>query len=102
LLNSGGYPKKSYLALLLYFFYQRYVLSDFIIICFFQEGIINSLRISTDHKTIVAAVGQENRLGRWMVNKKTRNGILVLRIGDKEIESSSEESSSDESSSGSE
>lgn len=44
------------------------------------EGIINSLRISTDHKTIVAAVGQENRLGRWMVNKKTRNGILVLRI----------------------
>lgn len=64
------------------------------------DGIINSIRIASDHRTIVAAVGQENRLGRWMVNKKAKNGILVIRLGQNE-ESSSEEGSSSEEESGS-
>lgn len=36
---------------------------------FIQSGIVNSLRISSDFRLICAAVAQENRLGRWMVNK---------------------------------
>ena len=34
-----------------------------------QSGIVNSIRISSDFQVIAAAVAQENRTGRWMVNK---------------------------------
>ena len=44
------------------------------------DGIVNSIKISDDHKTIAVAVGQENRTGRWNVNKKIRNGIYVIKL----------------------
>jgi len=61
-------------------------------------GVINSLRISGDHRTICAAVAQENRLGRWNVQKNAKNAIWVLRLGKCSRESSESESSESESS----
>lgn len=44
------------------------------------EGFVNGLAVSSTGKFLVAAVGQEHRLGRWEHNKKARNEICVVRL----------------------
>jgi len=59
-------------------------------------GVINAVRISTDAKTIVAAVAQENRLGRWHVAKGVKNAIAVIKMDEAAVSSSEESSSGEE------
>lgn len=42
------------------------------------RGIINGLEFSADGRLLVAAVGQEHRLGRWWRYARARNGIVVI------------------------
>ena len=44
-------------------------------------GFVNGLALSVSGRTLVAAVGQEPRLGRWARNKEARNGVIVYRLG---------------------
>jgi WD40 repeat protein len=44
------------------------------------RGIVNGLCFSSDKSTLVAAVGQEHRLGRWFSYKQAKNGVLVVKI----------------------
>lgn len=41
------------------------------------RGFVNGLAISRDARILVAAVGQEPRLGRWLRDTQARNGTLV-------------------------
>ena len=43
-------------------------------------GIINGLAFSYDGSVLVAAVGQEHRLGRWWRYGKAKNGLLVVAL----------------------
>jgi len=69
-----------------------------------MEGIINSIKWSSDQRSVVIAIGQENRTGRWIVNKRTRNGIYCIKFAkdlkdsqnDEEDEESSEEETTDD------
>jgi len=45
-----------------------------------MEGVINSIKWSSDQRSVVIAIGQENRTGRWIVNKTTRNGIYCIKF----------------------
>lgn len=42
------------------------------------KGFVNDMSIS--NKFLVAAIGQEHRLGRWNTVKESRNGILILPL----------------------
>jgi hypothetical protein len=44
------------------------------------RGFINGLQISRSGRFLVAAVGQEPRMGRWGREPKARNGLLVHRL----------------------
>lgn len=44
------------------------------------EGFINNLEISADGSKLIVAVGQEHKLGRWSVNKKAKNSVLVIKL----------------------
>ncbi|CAM9572875.1 unnamed protein product [Ectocarpus fasciculatus] len=44
------------------------------------EGFVNGLAVSSTGKFLVAAVGQEHRLGRWEHQKKARNEICVVPL----------------------
>ena len=44
------------------------------------RGSVNGISISRSGALIVAAVGQEPRLGRWMRDGKAKNGIAVYRL----------------------
>ena len=44
------------------------------------RGIVNGLSASADGSVLVAAVGQEHRLGRWWRYRGAANGALVLRL----------------------
>lgn len=44
---------------------------------FAANGFVNGLQVARSGKFVVAAVGQEPRLGRWVRNAKARNGLLV-------------------------
>jgi ribosomal RNA-processing protein 9 len=41
------------------------------------RGFVNSIAIAKSAKFIVAGVGQEPRLGRWLRDPAARNGILI-------------------------
>lgn len=43
-------------------------------------GFVNDLRFSTSGEFLVAAVGQEHRLGRWWRNKEARNSIVIIPL----------------------
>lgn len=43
-------------------------------------GFVNGLEFTPDGRFVVAAVGQEHRLGRWTRDAKARNGLIVLPI----------------------
>ncbi|XP_055841479.1 U3 small nucleolar RNA-interacting protein 2 [Episyrphus balteatus] len=43
-------------------------------------GFINSLTFTPDGLTLIAAVGQEHRLGRWWRIKESKNQILIIDL----------------------
>ena len=45
-----------------------------------QVGFVNSVRFSSDGLQLVAAVGQEHRLGRWWRLKQARNSLAVVKL----------------------
>lgn len=44
------------------------------------DGFVNGLAVSSTGKFVVAAVGQEHRLGRWEHDKKARNEVCVVSL----------------------
>eukprot|EP00803_Ostreobium_quekettii_P001135 evm.model.scf_469.6 EVM.evm.TU.scf_469.6 scf_469:43207-44680(-) len=44
------------------------------------RGFVNGLHISRDGGLVVAAVGQEPRLGRWIRDQKAKNGLIVHKL----------------------
>lgn len=48
--------------------------------CLPARGFVNGLAIAKSAKFLVAAVGQEPRLGRWVRDKKARNGLLIHKL----------------------
>lgn len=44
------------------------------------NGFVNGLAVSSTGKFVVAAVGQEHRLGRWEHDKKARNEVCVVSL----------------------
>ena len=43
-------------------------------------GFVNGLQLASSGRFLVAAIGQEPRLGRWARNASARNGVLVHRF----------------------
>lgn len=43
-------------------------------------GFVNSLAFTNDGRQLIAAVGQEHRLGRWWRIKDAKNSILVIPL----------------------
>ncbi|XP_078596302.1 U3 small nucleolar RNA-interacting protein 2-like isoform X1 [Branchiostoma floridae x Branchiostoma japonicum] len=43
-------------------------------------GFVNGLKFSSDGSFLVAAVGQEHRLGRWWRLKPARNSLVIIRL----------------------
>jgi ribosomal RNA-processing protein 9 len=50
------------------------------------KGFVNGVQIARSGKFVVAAVGQEPRLGRWQREGKARNGLLVHRLDVSEVQ----------------
>ena len=48
-----------------------------------------TLKTFSDGDHIIAAVGQEHRLGRWWRIKEARNSIVVIPLNHKKSESTS-------------
>jgi len=46
-------------------------------------GFVNGLRFSSNGDFLVAAIGQEHRLGRWWRDKKARNSTLIIPLNRK-------------------
>lgn len=44
------------------------------------RGCVNGLALSRTGQLVVAAVGQEPRLGRWIRDKGARNGLALFRL----------------------
>ena len=44
------------------------------------RGFVNSLQIARSGKFVVAGVGQEQRMGRWVRDAKARNGVVVFPV----------------------
>jgi ribosomal RNA-processing protein 9 len=44
------------------------------------RGFVNSLQIGKSGKVLVAGVGQEPRMGRWLRDAKAKNGVVIYRI----------------------
>jgi ribosomal RNA-processing protein 9 len=65
-------------------------------------GIVNGLAVcergdrGKQGLCVVAAVGKEGRLGRWMCKKSVKNGIVVLEVPRKSDANGDDESSEDE------
>ena len=43
-------------------------------------GFVNALQLSPNGRFIMAAVGQEHRLGRWSRIAEARNGVIKLPL----------------------
>lgn len=43
-------------------------------------GFVNDLRFTEKGSYLIAAIGQEHKLGRWWSNKKARNSTLVIPL----------------------
>lgn len=43
-------------------------------------GFINSLAFTNDGTKLIAAVGQEHRLGRWWRIKEAKNSVIVIPL----------------------
>lgn len=44
------------------------------------RGFVNSLQIAKSGRFVVAGVGQEPRMGRWLRDPKARNGVVIYPI----------------------
>lgn len=44
------------------------------------RGFVNSLAFSSDGSKLIAAIGQEHRLGRWWRIKEAKNSVLVIPL----------------------
>lgn len=44
------------------------------------RGFVNGLQLGRSGQVVVAAIGQEPRLGRWSRDRKAKNGLLIHRI----------------------
>lgn len=44
------------------------------------RGFVNSIQIGRSGNVLVAGVGQEPRMGRWLRDAKAKNGVVVYRI----------------------
>ncbi|XP_058515684.1 U3 small nucleolar RNA-interacting protein 2-like [Ochotona princeps] len=44
------------------------------------NGLVTSLCLTPSERALVAAVSKETRLGRWIVDKRARNGIAVISL----------------------
>ena len=49
-----------------------------------MHGYINGLEFTRDGKRLLAAVGQDMRLGRWMETRKVKNGLAVVELGEEQ------------------
>ena len=47
---------------------------------FEQIGFINDLKFSSDGQYLLAALGQEHRLGRWWTVKSAKNALLIYKL----------------------
>ena len=45
-----------------------------------KDGFINDLRFSEDGKYLIAAVGQEHKLGRWSNKKSAKNSTVIIKL----------------------
>lgn len=45
-----------------------------------QRGFVNGLAIARSARFVVAAVGQEPRMGRWARDPRARNGLALHRL----------------------
>ena len=52
---------------------------DCFLFCF-KDGFVNDLKFSEDGSYLVAAVGQEHRLGRWSSMKQAKNSTLLIKM----------------------
>jgi ribosomal RNA-processing protein 9 len=43
-------------------------------------GIVNDISFGASGKIAVLAIGRDHRLGRWLVDKKGKNGVVVVRM----------------------
>ena len=55
------------------------------------EGHVNGLALTADGSVLVAATGQEHRMGRWSKIQKAKNAVHVVRIGSGEADGSDED-----------
>lgn len=44
------------------------------------EGFVNALAFTSDGHYLIAAVGQEHRLGRWSRNAKAKNSVVIVPL----------------------
>lgn len=44
------------------------------------NGFVNSLAFTSDGSKLIAAIGQEHRLGRWWRIKEAKNSILIIPL----------------------
>lgn len=44
------------------------------------RGFVNSLAFTNDGTKLIAAVGQEHRLGRWWRIKEAKNSVVVIPL----------------------
>jgi len=44
------------------------------------QGFINSLAFTSDGQHLIAAVGQEHRLGRWWRNPNAKNSVVIIPL----------------------
>jgi len=54
-------------------------------------GVVTAIRWSADKSALALTIGQENRTGRWIVDKSTRPGVFIVKFDTKSADSSSEE-----------
>lgn len=44
------------------------------------RGFVNSLAFTNDGSKLIAAIGQEHRLGRWWRIKEAKNSVMVIPL----------------------
>lgn len=44
------------------------------------KGFVNSLQFTSDGTKLIAAIGQEHRLGRWWRIKEAKNSVIVIPL----------------------
>lgn len=44
------------------------------------HGFVNSLAFTNDGSKLIAAIGQEHRLGRWWRIKEAKNTVMVIPL----------------------